>query len=527
MIGSHVARVRGSAAHAVALEMAGQRGSLWLDAGRGAAGIYLLARDDARGFDALAEGEFPGRTRQALLHFGKHLHGRRLTGLRRVRGERTIVLEAGSVALALRVSDPALTLAVSGTALATVGDGRPAWPPPADDPEREWDRLDPKRLREAIHAASTSGASPLRALLSICPPLGPVLGRRLVTDPAWLDELYERLRSPVPHLLAPAPLEECRDADLEPPGSVALVPIPLEQPGKWLWRADSWCAAAALYLRSRRRGDAFRRRRRVALDGARRDLRRLTQLAAHLERDLTRLPAADLLRRQGEALLATPSAVPPGALRAELVDPYDTNARLVVELDPRLRLPANADRLFERARRSERSRRQIAARLAETHAALDPAREREARVLQARDLTDFEAGSSRRAAARQAPAGGPRHYLTSRGLSLLVGRGAQENHRLTFAVARPEDLWLHARDVPGGHVILRDADGRAGSDDLREAAEVAAFFSEARQQPQVDVHVTRRKHVRPAGGGPGRVRVGHSETLRVAPRDPEGRLRRR
>ena len=54
---------------------------------------------------------------------------------------------------------------------------------------------------------------------------------------------------------------------------------------------------------------------------------------------------------------------------------------------------------------------------------------------------------------------------------------------------------------------------------------MAAFFSEARGEALVDVHVTRRKHVKPAKGGPGRVFVAHSDTLRVAPRDPEGRLR--
>jgi predicted ribosome quality control (RQC) complex YloA/Tae2 family protein len=88
-------------------------------------------------------------------------------------------------------------------------------------------------------------------------------------------------------------------------------------------------------------------------------------------------------------------------------------------------------------------------------------------------------------------------------------------------------VWLHARDVPGAHVILRDPEGRAAPEDQREAAEVAAFFSQAAPQSQVDVHVTRRKHVRAARGGAGRVVVGHSETLRVVPRDPEGRLRRR
>jgi predicted ribosome quality control (RQC) complex YloA/Tae2 family protein len=107
-----------------------------------------------------------------------------------------------------------------------------------------------------------------------------------------------------------------------------------------------------------------------------------------------------------------------------------------------------------------------------------------------------------------------------------VGRGARENHELTFGQAGPDDFWLHARDVPGAHVILRDREGRANPDDLREAGEVAAFFSGASQEGQVDVHLARRKHVR-AAGGPGRVQVMHGETLRVRPRDPEGRLRRR
>jgi predicted ribosome quality control (RQC) complex YloA/Tae2 family protein len=122
---------------------------------------------------------------------------------------------------------------------------------------------------------------------------------------------------------------------------------------------------------------------------------------------------------------------------------------------------------------------------------------------------------------------GPRHYLTSRGLSVLVGRGARENQQLTFKSARPEDLWLHARGVPGSHVILRDPEGRASADDLREAAEIAAYCSDASAEARIDVHVVRRKHVRPAGGGAGRVSFSSSETLRVAPRDPEGRLRRR
>jgi len=270
-------------------------------------------------------------------------------------------------------------------------------------------------------------------------------------------------------------------------------------------------------------------RRRAVLEDARRQLRRLAQLEANLERDRSALPEEAELRRRGEALLAYAGRVEPGAQTIAVPDPYEPDRILRVTLDARLSPPANADRLFDKARRIERSRRQIELRLRETRSALGGARARESAVLEARDAADLEphAPPPARGAAEDGAQSGPRHYLTSRGLSLLVGRGARENHHLTFAVARPDDLWLHARDVPGAHVILRDPEGRAGADDLREAAEVAAFFSEAGPEAQVDVHVTRRKHLRPARGGPGRVTIGHSDTLRAAPRDPEGRLRRR
>jgi predicted ribosome quality control (RQC) complex YloA/Tae2 family protein len=480
---------------------------------------------------ALAPAEASGRSRQALLHFRKRIEGRRVTRLRRVAGERTVVLEAGDAVLALRLSGsaPALTLAVAGLPIATLGNGAPAWPAPADDFERECDRLQPVRLLELIADAPRAGRTPRRGLLAAFPPLGPTLCRWLVAGPERIGELRAGLASPVPSLLVPRALEDCRDVDLAPEDAVALVPMELDLPGRIVERAASWQAAAALFLGARMRGDAFARGRRRALESARRELRRLSQLEAHLVRDQARLPAAQGLRRLAEALLASPEPVPPGAAQIEKPDPYDPGVRLVIPLEPRLGMAANADRLFDKARRAERGGRQIAARLTETRARLAASRASERRLLEASDLAEIEPPALPQNPGSAAPksTSGPRHYLTSRGLSLLAGRGARENHQLTFAMARPEDVWLHARDVPGAHVILRDGEGRAGAEDLREAAEVAAFFSEARAQPQVDVHVTRRKHVRPAPGGPGRVRVGHSETLRVMPRDPEGRLRRR
>jgi hypothetical protein len=530
--------VRPAGTDAAALELAGERHELWLDAAPGTAGVYLLTRAERRAIPV--DEPSGGRPHQALLHLRKRLAGTRLSALDRIPGERALTLTAGPAVVALRLWGPApsLTLVVDGEPLASLGTGAPAWPPPSPAPEREWASVAPAQIHAAMGAAS-----PARAILSACPGLGPDLARVLARGDLSWEELKRRLGDPRPTLFLPAPLESLHDADLAAPGAVTLLPAIVPGLQGTVLRPASWREAAATLLSTRRRGGRFRARHAALMDEMRREARRLRVLEDHLSHDLAGLPPPDELRRQAEALLASPaaaveSALPlneraqaqsPRAEDVELADPYDSGRRVRVRVDPRLSLPANADRLFEKARRLERARRQIDARRSDAREKLQQAQVREARALAARDLADLGEAASRAGARSQENARGaaPRHYLTARGLSVLVGRGARENHRLTFAVAGPEDLWLHARDVPGAHVILRDPEGRAESEDVREAAELAAFFSDARAQPQADVHVTRRKHVRAARGGHGRVRIDHSDTLRVAPRDPEGRLRRR
>ncbi len=532
--GRHVARLRGAEAQAVLLEISGARDlRLWLDAGRATAGLYPLTRERARA--AQDESAMAGRSRQAVLLFRKHLEGRRLTSLRRVPGDRVVVIEAGDAALALRMSaSPALTLAVAGEAVATVGDGAFAWPPPSAAPDREWDRVNEEAVARAVADARASGSSPLRAVLETCPGLGPTLARVIADGGAdAFATLRDRLNDPRPLLLARGPLDACDDADLVGADALALLPVAVERAGHAPLPQTTWSGAAGEYLQARLRGQRFDRRKRLLLDQAARETRRLARLLGHVENDLLGLPAADDLRRRAEALLAASVPAGSGGGEVEVPDPYQPESRLRIRIDPSLSLPANADRLFARARRMERARDQVQARIAQTRTRLTEARSTEEAVRAARRGRDLEGHAAaaivpvRPEPERAAASRGPRHYLSSHGLSILVGRGARENHRLTFAVAGPEDVWLHARDVPGAHVIVRDPEGRASAEDLREAAELAAFFSDAARQPQVDVHVTRRKHVRPSRGGPGRVIVGHSDTLRVAPRDPEGRLRRR
>lgn len=91
----------------------------------------------------------------------------------------------------------------------------------------------------------------------------------------------------------------------------------------------------------------------------------------------------------------------------------------------------------------------------------------------------------------------PMEIRTGRGSRILVGRSPSENAELTFRVARPNDLWFHAQNIPGAHVILqRDARDEVPPEDVLHAASLAAFYSKAKASGKVAIDYTERKHVR-------------------------------
>jgi predicted ribosome quality control (RQC) complex YloA/Tae2 family protein len=106
------------------------------------------------------------------------------------------------------------------------------------------------------------------------------------------------------------------------------------------------------------------------------------------------------------------------------------------------------------------------------------------------------------------------------GARLYVGRSPRENAEITFSIARPDDLWFHARNIPGAHVVLATNARSAPSDDeIATAAAIAAYHSKARASASVDVDYTRRKYVRKQkSAAPGMVWYTDFKTIRVSPR---------
>lgn len=115
---------------------------------------------------------------------------------------------------------------------------------------------------------------------------------------------------------------------------------------------------------------------------------------------------------------------------------------------------------------------------------------------------------------------GARRFISSDGFEILVGKKAKDNDFLTFRIAKSLDLWLHAADYPGSHVIVRGSGKKKVPDrTLIEAAQLAAFYSDAREQTKAAVRYTEKKFVnKPRRSAPGLVSLASFKTILVEPK---------
>ena len=115
---------------------------------------------------------------------------------------------------------------------------------------------------------------------------------------------------------------------------------------------------------------------------------------------------------------------------------------------------------------------------------------------------------------------GPLRVVSRDGFVIWVGRNSRQNEQATFKTANAQDIWLHARETPGAHIIIRN-DGRRIKDHLiAEAAAVAAYYSKRRDDTSVQVDYTRVKYVKAIkGAGPGMVTYRNESSIAVRPHD--------
>lgn len=247
--------------------------------------------------------------------------------------------------------------------------------------------------------------------------------------------------------------------------------------------------------------------------------RRAESALEKVEREAARAQDADELLRMGELLKPMLGRIERGRSWVEATEYRESGPTSVrIPLRPELSPRENLERYFKEYRRMVAARARIAQRREELEAARERALELQARLEAAEtpeaiEEVRAEARSLGRRGAREAAAPGRarserlpyRRFRSATGKAILVGRGARDNDALTFRVAKGRDLWLHARGLPGAHVVVPlDRGQAADSETFLDACALAAHFSRARDEAVTEIASTQVKHLRkPRGGAPG------------------------
>ena len=235
----------------------------------------------------------------------------------------------------------------------------------------------------------------------------------------------------------------------------------------------------------------------------------------------------DKYRIYGELLNAYAFSVPAGAKSCEL-DNYYTGEKIRVPLDPTLTATQNARKYFDRYTKLKRTNEALTALTAEVRSEIDHLESirtsldlatNEGDLAQIRqELEDsglirrhtgggkkrpgYDKSSGKKGRART-PVSKPLHYISSDGCDIYVGKNNIQNDQLTFHFADPDDIWMHANDMPGSHVILRSG-GRSMEEipdrAFEEAASLAAWYSAGREQGKVEIDYLLRRNVKKPGG---------------------------
>ncbi len=246
------------------------------------------------------------------------------------------------------------------------------------------------------------------------------------------------------------------------------------------------------------------------------------------KKELLATDNAEEFRQKGELLTTFLHQVPNDQDQV-ILDNYYTNQPITIALDKALTPNQNAQRYFKRYQKLKEAVKYLTDLIEETKATIlylesvetvlnQAGLEEIAEIREELIQTGFIRRRQREKIQKRKK---PEQYLASDGKTIIyVGRNNLQNEELTFKMARKEELWFHAKDIPGSHVVI--SGNLDPSDEVKtDAAELAAYFSQGRLSNLVQVDMIEVKKLnKPTGGKPGFVTYTGQKTLRVTP-DPE------
>ncbi len=272
--------------------------------------------------------------------------------------------------------------------------------------------------------------------------------------------------------------------------------------------------------------------RKSTLDLVHRAIHKLERRLEHVEKDVAEASDFEQFKRLGELLQTNFNRIKRGMSSLTVRDlMHPEGDEVTIPLDPALSPKENTEAFFKRHRKGREGLALLQRRLEISRAELADLRELEHQLNE-----NFDQAILRHAAAitalrphttergEPAPRLPYREYRLSTGLTILVGRDGSDNDRTTFDFARPYELWFHASQCPGSHVVIRfpNKSFQPSKAEIEETAAIAAFFSKAKNDTLVPVAYTERRYVRkPRNAKPGLVVIEREKSVMVHPKKPD------
>lgn len=245
-----------------------------------------------------------------------------------------------------------------------------------------------------------------------------------------------------------------------------------------------------------------------------------------LEKSLLETENAEDIRQKGELLHTFSHQIERGQEKVILPNYYDEDREITIPLNPALSPIQNAQKYFQKYQKMKNSVSILQNQIAQTKveisylesvlSQLALASPLDLEVIQEELLAQGFIKKSAKQRKKKAQKSQPERYLSTDGDLILVGKNNLQNDQLTLKTAKKTDIWLHAKDIPGSHVIIKNSE--PSEQTLIEAAQLAAYFSKYRLSASVPVDYVQVKHVhKPNGAKPGYVIYEKQKTLYVTP----------
>ena len=333
-----------------------------------------------------------------------------------------------------------------------------------------------------------------------------------------------------------AQLRHPRLQEIYNPPPIRQIPVPEDLPPA----SSSPSESADAYFSSLDQARQFDLRANTIRSQLLKSIRQKRKLKENLEHDLAGHGDPHEHKRIGDLLLANVSTARRAGNKVTITDYYAEGAPAIeVDIDERVSLQEEAARRFRQYAKAKRARDEIAERMVQIDreiAQLNGQLDQIDQIIREKDPTALtrllqtkhpqKRSAKQKQSAKESSIPGVRRYLSTDGYEILVGRAARDNDHLTFKIAQPNDLWLHAGDYPGSHVVVRNPSRKEiPHRTIVEAAQLAGRFSQASEDSKVVVHYTSRKFLaKPKGSASGLVRLSRFKSITVEPKESVSRI---